>query len=148
MLDPDDIEVVRREALVRRAQERLARIDDAKAARRLANAGRSQREVAEILHTTQPRVHRLLRAAQARGADPDEPTPEELILRATVEGWERPTLVAALSALTYAPRGRAPEPFEGATPSGWDQVRDALNDGLLSPGEYGQVLAAVRPPAS
>ena len=150
MLGPDEIEVIKHDALARRAGERLARIDDMKAASRLARAGRSQREIAEILHTTQPRVHRLLRAAQGRDAyaTDDDLTPEELILRAFADGWERETLIKKLSELAYQPREYAPEQFEGATPSGWHQVKDALQWGLLSQAEFEQVRAAVRRPAN
>lgn len=70
-------------ALIRRARGRLDQIEEMRAADELDNLGKSHREIADLLITTQPRVGRLLRGAQTLG---DAPNPEELILRATVEG--------------------------------------------------------------
>lgn len=77
------VEAIACEAQVRRAHERLLRLDDMRAACQLKRSGMNQREIADVLSTTQPRVGRLLRGASALG---DAPSPEEIILRATVDG--------------------------------------------------------------
>lgn len=140
----DESRTIMRDALVRRATVRLARIDDIRAAVRLSSAGKSQREIAELLHVTQPVVHRLLRDAELLGT---EETPEELILRTWVEGASRDALVARLSRWDYTFTVYAPYPSEGSTPGTWDQVVFAYQNGLLSGDEYAQVKSAVNAPA-
>lgn len=64
------VEVLAHEAQIRRAQERLLRIEDMRAASQLKQSGMTQREIADVLRTTQPRVGRLLRGASALGDAP------------------------------------------------------------------------------
>lgn len=130
-------------AQIRRARERLDQIEEMRAAAELNKLGKSQREIADLLITTAPRVGRLLRGAQTLG---DAPTPEELILRATVEGAPRDLLVGGLRAYDYTFTEYAPAPHEGSVPGTWSQVSAAHQLGLLSDVEYENVLSAVRPP--
>lgn len=139
------VEAIAREAQVRRAQERLLRIDDMRAARDLQRSGMSQREIAEVLCTTQPRVGRLLRGAGALG---DSPGPEEIILRATVDGTPRVKLLKQLRGLRYTFTQSAPYPHEGSVPGTWTQVSTAHQLGLLSDEEYQSVSSAVQPPTA
>ena len=139
----DDLSTVRRAALNRRATERLARIDDIRAAVRLSRAGKTQREIARILHVTQPVVHRLLRAARLVGT---EVTPEEVILRAFVDDAPREALVQRLIAFHYSFPEYAPYPHEGKTAGTWDQVGSALIAGFITEDEYLRVRKAVAPP--
>lgn len=124
------IDDIAHEAVVRRAQERLLLLGEIRDADRLRRSGRSQREIAAILRTTQPRVGRLLRGARALGK---APTPEEVILRATVDKTARGALVKRLCALSYT-----------ATEM-WKQVEEAHSDGLLRDEEYEKVRARVQP---
>ena len=124
------IEDIAHEAVVRRAQERLLLLGEMRDADRLRRSGRSQREIAAILRTTQPRVGRLLRGASALEK---EPTPEEVILRATVDKTARGALVRQLCALSYTAAEM------------WKQVEEAHSDGLLRDGEYEKVRARVQP---
>jgi hypothetical protein len=137
------VERIAHQALVRQAQERLHRIDEMRDADQLKRAGKSQREIADVLGTTQPRVGRLLRGARALG---DASTPEELILRATVEDTPREELVEKLRALDYTATEFAPYPHEGSVPGTWTQVSAAHLLGLLSDEEYESVSSAVKPP--
>ncbi|CDO31108.1 hypothetical protein [Mycolicibacterium porcinum] len=137
------IERIAHRAQIRRARERLDQIEEMRAADELNKLGKSQREIADLLITTQPRVGRLLRGAQTLG---DAPTPEELILRATVEDIPRDLLVGGLSAYDYTFTEYAPAPHEGSVPGTWSQVNTAHQLGLLSKEEYGTIRAAVRPP--
>jgi transcriptional regulator with XRE-family HTH domain len=115
----------------------------AEAVDQLKQSGKTQREIADILGTTQPRVGRLLRGARALGVTP---TPEELILRATVEHTPREELVEKLRALDYTSTEFAPYPHEGSVPGTWTQVSAAHLLGLLSDEEYENVSSAVKPP--
>ncbi len=139
------VEVLAHEAQVRRAQERLLRIEDMRAASHLKRSGMSQREIANVLSTTQPRVGRLLRGANALG---DAPSPEEIILRATVEGTPRGKLLKQLRGLDYTFTQFAPYPHEGSVPGTWTQVSTAHQLGLLSDEEYESVRSAVQPPTA
>lgn len=131
-------------AVLRSVRDRLARIDEMRDALRLAQVGKAQRDIADLLHTTQPRVHRMLKAMEGRSTD--DTSPEEIILRATVDGTDRDALVRRLASYRYTFRQRAPEPFEGAVDGSWDDVKHAFTTGLLSPEEYERVRAAIKPP--
>ena len=143
--DRIDVEQIERDALVRRARERLVRIEDIHAAHSLAALGKTQRQIADALHTTQPRVHRMLKVVLHHS---DGRSPEELILRATADSTDRKELVRALSRCHYTFREHAPEPFEGATRGSWDEVRSAFVAGMLSKDEFERVRSAVKPPTS
>lgn len=138
------VEVLAHEAQVRRAHERLLRIEDMRAASHLKRSGMSQREIADVLSTTQPQVGRLLRGASALG---DAPSPEEIILRATVHGTPRAKLLKQLRGLNYTFTQFAPYPHEGV-PGTWTQVSTAHQLGLLSDEEYESVSSAVQPPTA
>ncbi|MFV8142179.1 hypothetical protein ACNQR7_31825 [Mycolicibacterium senegalense] len=139
------IERITQRAHIRRAHERLNQIEEMREANELTKLGKSQREIAELLLTTQPRVGRLLRGAAALG---DTQTPEELILRAAVGETPRDVLVKQLCAYEYTFTEFAPYPHEGSVPGTWTQVGAAHQLRLLSDEEYEHVRAAVRPPAS
>lgn len=100
----------------------------------------------DILQTTQPRVHRMLKAMEDR--DPESESPEEIILRAVAEGTPRHELVRRLAQFHYTFRQRAPEPFEGAVTGSWDEVRHAFVTGLLTEREFERVRDRVRAPSS
>ena len=139
------VEAIAHEAQVRRAYERLLRIDDMRAARQLKRSGMNQRQIADVLSTTQPRVGRLLRGANALG---DVPSPEEIILRATVDGTPRGKLLKQLRGLDYTFTQFAPYPHEGSVLGTWTQVSTAHQLGLLSDEEYESVSSAVQPPTA
>lgn len=141
-----DVTAIENAAMVRRARERLDRIEEMCDAQRLADAGMAQRDIADLLHTTQPRVHRMLKAMEGRRGDTQ--TPEEIILRATVDGTDRDALVERLAECACTFREHAPEPSEGAIGGSWDDVKHAFVTGLLTQGEYERVRAAVKPPTS
>lgn len=143
-LDAGEARSIKSNALHRRATERLARIDDVRAAVRLSRAGKSQREIAALLHVTQPVVHRLLRAALVDGGV--EESPEEKILRSFVCRTPRSQLIGWLSSYEYTFPEYAPHPHEGKTRSTWDQVEAAAVAGFLSADEYRRVHDAVNPP--
>lgn len=137
------IEDIAHEAVLRRAQERLLLLGEMRDAERLNQSGKTQREIASILRTSQPRVGRLLREAQQLG---DDPTAEEIILRATVDGMPRGRLVKRLCSLRYtchdAPLGRHSSSAAGS----WDQVVAAYRGGLINDEEYERIRSAVNPP--
>lgn len=137
------VEGIAHRAQIRQARERLDLIEEMRDANRLKLAGKSQREIADILNTTQPRVGRVLRGARALG---EAETPEEIILRATVEATPRDVLVKQLSTLHYTFTEFAPAPHEGSVPGTWTQVSAAHLLGLLSDEEYESVCAVVKPP--
>ncbi len=141
-----DVTAIEQAATLRRARERLDRIEEMRDAQKLALADKSQRDIADLLHTTQPRVHRMLKAMDGRTVD--AVTPEEIILRTTVDGGDRDALVKRLTECQYTFRKHAPEPFEGAIGGSWDDVKHAFMTGLLSQGEYERVRDAVKPPKS
>lgn len=139
------IEDIAHEAVVRRAQERLLLLGEMRDADRLNQSGKSQREIASILRTSQPRVGRLLRGAQELGVDP---TAEEIILRATVDGTPRSRLVERLCSLRYTFNEARLGPPGSSGSGNWGQVTAARLCGLLDDDEYEQVRSFVAPPAA
>ena len=137
-------DTVQQRALRRRAVEQLNRLAEMRDAVELADSGKGQREIAEALMTTQPRVHRLLKAAQI--SEVESVSAEEMIWLSAVGQMDRDTLVDALKSLNYTFRRHAPEPFDGAVSGSWDQVRAAALNGFLSRSEYEDVRDAVQPP--
>jgi len=137
------VEDIAYKALIRQSRARLHAIEEMRDAKQLSLAGKSQREIAEVLNTTQSRVHRILRGAKALGKSA---TPEELILRAIVDGTARELLVKDLSTMHYTFATYAPYPHHGSIPGTWNQVGAAHVLGFLSDEEYEEICAAVRPP--
>ena len=136
------IDRIAHKAKIRQARGRLNAIEEMRDARQLKLAGKSQREIADTLRTTQPRVHRMLRGAQALG---DEQTPEELILRAILNKTARDVLVKKLSGLHYTFTTYPTSPHEGSVPGTWTQGAAAHLLGLITDEEYDTVCAAVQP---
>lgn len=136
------IEEIAHRALIRQARDRLNAIEEMRDAKQLSLAGKSQREIAEVLRTTQSRVHRILRGAKALGKSA---TPEELILRATVDRTARERLVKDLSTMHYTFATYAPSMHDGSIPGSWTQVGAAHVLGLLSDEEYEAICVAIRP---
>lgn len=137
------IEEIAHRALIRQARGRLNAIEEMRDAKQLSLAGKSQREIAEVLRTTQSRVHRILRGAKSFG---NFATPEEVILRATLDGTARELLIKQLSTMHYTFATYAPSAHEGSIPGTWTQVGAAHVLGLLSDEEFEEICAAVRPP--
>ena len=138
------IEEIANKALIRQVRERLDAIEEMRDAEQLRLDGKSQREIADVLNTTQPRVHRILRGAKALG---DDKTPEEVILRATLNGTPRGQLIKDLSTTRYTFTTYGPPPHEGAIPGTWTQVGAAHALGLLSDEEYEEICGLVGPPS-
>lgn len=138
------VEEIAHKARIRQARERLDAIEEMRDAVQLARAGKSQREIAEILNTTQPRVHRMLRGSRALS---EEQTPEEVILQATLHGAPREKLVKYLSTMHYTFAKYAPPPHEGSLPGTWTQVGAAHALGLLTDREYEEISDIVGPPS-
>ena len=136
------IDDIAHEAVVRRAQERLLLIGEMRDANRLHQSGKSQREIASILRTSQPRVGRLLREAQHLG---DDPTAEEIILRATVDGTPRSRLVKRLCSLRFTFHNGPPGRHSSAATGNWAQVTAAHHSGLLDDDEYERIRSVVDP---
>lgn len=143
MLDMNhDLEVLHQEALRRRARQHLDYLDEMKAAQ-IANArGLSQREIAELLETSQARVHRLLKAA-ARHKEVEDVDPEEIILRTFAYDGDRSILVESLKKITYTVGEDAPFPFEGRIPGTWDLVVNSFAKGFLSEDEFLEIKNSV-----
>lgn len=138
------VEEIAHKALIRQVRERLDAIEEMRDAKRLHLAGKSQREIAEVLSTTQPRVHRILRGSKALS---DQETPEEVILRATLNRTPRERLVKDLSTMDYTFTTYAPSPHEGSIPGTWTQVGTAHVLGLLTDEEYEEICDFVGPPS-
>lgn len=141
-LTQQDIDRVSHDALVRRAMLCLNPIEDRHAAYDLHQRGRTQRQIAAILHISQPRVQRMLAFAKQHG---DAVTANELILRAAVYGTNRHDLVDALSAMAYS-FDEKPATTASRQPNAWIQVQIATSKGLLTAEEYERVRDAIQPP--
>jgi hypothetical protein len=131
-----------RQALQRQARQRVDLLDDLRAVQNVAQRNFSQREIAEVLATSQAKVHRMLKAIERREGNLDL-DPEEIILRAFAYDTPRQELVAKLKTFAYTFGEEAPYPHEGRIPGSWDQVVAAVAQGLLSEEEFNDVRAAI-----
>lgn len=134
------IDDIAHEAVVRRAQQRLLLLGEMRDAAGLNKSGKTQREIASILRTSQPRIGRLLREAQHLS---DDPTAEEIILRATVDGTPRSRLVKRLCSLPYTFHDAPPGRHSSAPTGNWAQVTAAHQCGLLDDAEYERIRSVV-----
>lgn len=138
----NDLRAMHKEALQRQARQRVDLIDELRAANNAAKRNLPQRDIADLLATSQPKVHRLLKAIERRGGEVIV-DPEEIILRAFAYDTSRQKLVEDLKAFPYTFGEEAPFPHEGRLPGTWDQVVVAVAQELLTVEEFDEVRAAV-----
>ncbi|XAZ31927.1 hypothetical protein AAHB34_03085 [Paenarthrobacter ureafaciens] len=103
----------------------------------------NQRDIAEVLVTSQAKVHRMLKAIERRPDILSSDQPEELILRAFAYDTPRRDLIEKLKSISYTDGEEAPYPDEGRIPGTWDQVVGAHAQELLTESEFNEVRAAV-----
>lgn len=137
-----DLQSIHHQALQRQARQRVDRLDELRAARNAADRSLTQRDIAELLATSQTQVHRLLQALERRGGTLAQ-DPEEMILRAFAYDSSRDELVKALKVFPYTFGEDAPYPHEGRLPGTWDQVVAAYAQGMLGEEEFNEVRAAI-----
>jgi hypothetical protein len=130
------------ERLRRQARHRLQLLDQLRAAGDILDRGLSRQDVADLLSISDAQAHRLLKAAQRRGAT-REPEPAEIILRAFAYGTDRAELIETLKAFPYTFGQDAPDSRQDRLPGTWDQVVSAHAQGLLSRDEFAQISAAI-----
>ena len=136
------LEALHRQALQRQARQRVDLLDELRAVQNAANRNFTQREIADILATSQAKVYRMLKAIERRNGDL-ELDPEEVILRAFAYDTPRKKLVADLKSFSYTFGEEAPYPHEGRLPGTWDQVVAGLAQNLLNDAEFDEVRAAI-----
>ncbi|MEP7738000.1 hypothetical protein ABKW28_10140 [Nocardioides sp. 31GB23] len=137
---------VRSRAIERLARLRLSEIEEMRDVCLLWRDGLSQRDIAERLNTTQPRIGRIEKILGTPDRTPPESV-EELILRTVVQHGDRAALVAALKKFPFTYGEAAPAPFEGTTTGTWDDIEDAYFEGLLTKDEYEEIRAVAGPDA-
>jgi hypothetical protein len=137
-----NLQAIHREALQRQARQRLDILDEMRAAAQAQARGLSQRDIADVLVTSQPKVHRLLKAIERRNGNLN-PDPEEIILRAFVYDTPRQQLVDTLKRFPYTFGEDAPYPHEGRILGTWDQVVAAALQDLLSDEEFAEIRSAI-----
>jgi hypothetical protein len=130
------------EDLRRQARQRLVRCDELRAAMEFLHRGLTPRDVADLLSISEAQAGRLLKAA-ARHGPILQPEPEEIILRAFIDGTGRRELVETLKAFQYTFSQEAPPPHEGRLPGTWDQVVAAHAQGLLSSDEFDEIRTTI-----
>jgi hypothetical protein len=138
----NNLAAMHHQALQRQARHRVDLLDELRAVQNVAKRNFNQRDIAEILVTSQAKVHRMLKAIERRNGNLDL-DPEEVILRAFAYDTPREKLVADLKAFTFTFGEQAPYPHEGRLPGTWDQVVTAVAQGFLNETEFNEVRAAV-----
>ncbi|MCZ9884728.1 hypothetical protein [Arthrobacter sp. B2a2-09] len=143
VMNNSDLAALHRGALQRQARQRVDLLDELRAVHNASSRGRNQRQIAEILVTSQAKVHRMLKAIERRPSVLASQEPEEIILRAFAYDTSRPELLATLKSMTFTDGEDAPYPEEGRIPGTWDQVVSAFAQGLLDEAEFNEVRAAI-----
>ncbi|QOT18313.1 MULTISPECIES: hypothetical protein [Paenarthrobacter] len=137
------IAALHRGALQRQARQRVDLLDELRAVQNASSRGMNQRDIAEVLVTSQAKVHRMLKAIERRPDILSSDQPEELILRAFAYDTPRRELIEKLKSISYTDGEEAPYPDEGRIPGTWDQVVGAYAQELLTESEFNEVRAAV-----
>jgi hypothetical protein len=132
---------IHHDALQRAARRRIDVVDDMRAAKQAEERGLNQREIADILVTSQARVSRLLKSVADRPQLSDQ-DPEELILRAFAYDQDRRTLLEKLKKYSYSD-GRVGPNQDGYIRGSWDQVVLGFAKDLLSQEEFEEIRTAV-----
>ncbi|MGO1286053.1 hypothetical protein [Brachybacterium alimentarium] len=123
----------------------VAQLDYRRSIKHLEEQGRPQVEVARALGVAQPSLSSALKSARKvpeavqgfSGAGP-----YEICQRFVVDQIDRARLVEELARWEYAP---VPQPewledvVPGPGPGSWDEVEDAVEDGLIDDGIYDEV---------
>lgn len=143
VMDGKETAALHRGALQRHARQRVDLLDELRAVHNASSRGMNQRQIADILMTSQAKVHRMLKAIERRRSVLDVQEPEEIILRAFAYDTPRRELVDKLKAFTYTDGEDAPYPHEGRIPGTWDQVVSAFAQDLLEESEFTEVRLAV-----
>ncbi|MDI2036655.1 hypothetical protein [Paenarthrobacter nitroguajacolicus] len=139
----NDLAALHRGARQRQARQRVDLLDELRAVHNASSRGMNQREIADVLVTSQAKVHRMLKAIERRPDVLSAGAPEEIILRAFVCDTPRVELLERLKSLSYTDGEDAPYPHEGCIPGTWDQVVGAFAQDLLTEREFNEVRAAV-----
>ncbi|GAA4363007.1 DUF6221 family protein [Nocardioides caricicola] len=130
------------------ARERLDWIDEDRSIAELLGHDVPDDEIAAQLALSLTRVRRARADLYRLGGVVPE-TPEEVIARCIVECGDREAMIERLKTWPYTFGTQAPSVAEGGTTGSWDDVEDALFDGLLSRDEFDEIRAAVVfPPAA
>lgn len=140
-LEDPVVQAERRQALKRLAQRSVSDLDERRAAKRLLDLGCSQREIAEVLMTSQAKVHRMLKIIERKGGVITV-EPEEVILRAIAGEISRREMIDELKDFEYSLGTDAPYPHEDHVDGTWDQVLSAYARGLISKEEFDEVKTA------
>ncbi len=136
---------VEREALDRIARANVDRFAEIRTAAHLAAAGYSQRNIARIMHTTQPRVHRMLAAADTNTLDFDL---DEIIYRAHLDRTDRSDLIETLKNYPYTFGWRTTDtPLPEYVCGTWDQIPTMYDLGFLTLDEFTAIADHVAPDA-
>ncbi|WP_284976798.1 hypothetical protein [Arthrobacter sp. efr-133-TYG-104] len=139
----NDIAALHRGALQRQARQRVDLLDELRAVHNASARGMNQRDIADVLVTSQAKVHRMLKAIERRPDVLSANQPEELILRAFAYDTPREVLLEKLKSMDYTDGEDAPYPHEGRIPGTWDQVVGAFAQELMDESEFNEVRAAV-----
>jgi len=138
-----DLAALHRGALQRQARQRVDLLDELRAVHNASARGMNQRQIADILVTSQAKVHRMLKAIERRPGILSAEEPEELILRAFAYDTPRRELLEKLKSISYTDGEDAPYPHEGRISGTWDQVVAAFGQELLDEAEINEVRMAV-----
>lgn len=122
------------------ARARLAEIERMRQVYLASLAGMPQREIAQLVHLSQPSVHRLILRARALGAEHE--SLEEIVLRRFVEGGSSEEMVERLIGFEHwVPR--VIDPVDGVLDGDSQQeLEELLDDGFISEEEIDRVLDA------
>lgn len=140
-MDPD-LQALHQQALQRHARQRVDHLDELRAVKNAADRRLTQRQIADLLETSQAKVHRMLKALERRDGSSTH-GPAEIILRAFAYDTDRAALIETLKAFPYTFGEDAPYPHEGRVPGTWDQVLTSFAQDLLSKEEFDELRTAL-----
>lgn len=125
------------------AKENLVEIERIRAVAAASQSGMSQREIADLLDTSQPDIHRVLRRVNSGSGIP-EVSPNEVVMRATVGEISRKAMLDALRNMDYSIGQSDPTGGDGYLAGTWDQVKRLVGKHFVTESEYERLRLALR----
>jgi hypothetical protein len=152
-LEPEEAAAVARERATRaaepfdslrrvRALAELLEIDEARAVLRAADAGQTQRAIAEALGKPQTQIHRILRRARLSETDM-RTSAREVILQCQAGAITHGMMVGLLKGAAEGKSAQG-EHDSGFAPDDWDEIRSAYMSSLLTEAEYEELRRSSR----
>ena len=125
------------------AKRNLVEIERIRVVAAASQSGMRQREIADLLDTSQPDIHRVLRRVNSGSGIPGV-SPNEIVMRATVGEISRQEMLDTLRNMDYSVGQSDPTGGDGYLAGSWDQVKRLVGKHFVTESEYESLRLTLR----